>query len=67
VIEEGDELADRLPAGYLEGLEAFAAGESDEAVAARIGVDPSAATAAVRVATGKLLATARELQQDAGA
>ena len=58
---ERDELARLLPAGYLDALEAFAAGESDEAVAERIGVDPVAARAAIRLATAKLLAAARSV------
>ena len=45
-----------MPTGYLVALAAFAAGESDEAVAERIGVDPAAARSAVRIATAKLLA-----------
>ena len=51
-----DDLAVLMPDGYLVALAAFAAGESDEAVAARIGVEPTAVRAAMRIAAAKLLA-----------
>jgi hypothetical protein len=65
VTELPDEFADRLPAGYLAALEAFAAGEPDDVVAERIGVDPAAANAALRLATAKLLAATATDQEAA--
>ena len=50
-----------LPPAYVIALEAFAAGESDDDVAARIGVDPAAVRAAVRLATAKLLDATSEV------
>ena len=64
-MAEPPDLADLLPAGYLTALEAFAAGESDDDVAARIGVEPAAVRAAVRLATAKLLAALPEPETDA--
>lgn len=54
--------AELLPAGYLAALEAFVAGESDEVVAERMGVEPVAVRAALRLATAKLLAATADVQ-----
>jgi hypothetical protein len=48
---------------HVRALEAFAAGEPDETVAAEAGVDPAAAPAAIRVAAAKLLEAARRLAE----
>lgn len=55
-------VAELLPTGYLAALEAFVAGESDEVVAARMGVEPVAVRAALRLATAKLLAATADVQ-----